>query len=417
MNIALWKGGVLSSFRRFSTYGNLGKGSFLILLMLLTGAFGWYLGPSQSPALASREANPNPAPEVAVKITQTYLILLPESNTSHIPGYPSETQTTIKKKQSGTARSGIKSPPRNLREILSSHYEGSCTAWQERAFRRVLRWKDDFKDITQDYPHVDWKGLSAVIKAETQGRTGEQISRSQAIGMPQIKYQGAWAFLWDALFSQKVDRGKLPDKDYHNANIRLRYTNQLKRIERHLNDENILVYPTNDNPNDYRRARYATWKNLRSHLKRKYEPGEYQVAVDIAVMYLDHLAHTFSTIKQQVEEIKSSFEQNEGDCLEELRFSGIKQNRWQRIKGHPQRTTQLRDVSRVRKSMLMRLDAMVARLDDPRIYSAAYNFGIRKVLERIESGRKMPQAVERYVQQVSIYNCIFNEIERYGVYG
>ena len=66
--------------------------------------------------------------------------------------------------------------------------------------------------------------------------------------------------------------------------------------------------------------------------------------------------------------------------------------------------------------MLPRLDAMVARLNDPRIHAAAYNFGIRKVLERIESGRKMPQVVEKYVQQVSTHTIIFNEIERYAVY-
>jgi len=416
MNMVVRKGYGIIPFGQFGTCGNLGKGSLLTLLLLLAGGFGWYLGPSQRPALASRRANPNPAPEVAIKITQTYLILLPESSVSHISGYPTETQSTPKKKESGAARSGMKPEPRNLKEILCSHYEGTCSVWQERAFRRVLRWKDDFKDIAGDYPHVDWKRLSAVIKAETQGRTGEQVSRAKAIGMPQIKYQGAWAFLWDALLSQKTDRGNLTDRDYHNANIRLRYTNQLKRIKRHLNEENILVHPTNDNPNAYRKARYATWKNLKSHLKREYKPGEYQVAVDIAAMYLDHLAYTFNSIKQQIEEIKSALEQNGGDCLEELRFSGIKQKRWQRIKGHLRHDTKLRNGSRVRESLLPRLDAMVARLDDPRIYSAAYNFGIRKVLECIESGRKMPQAVENYVQQVSTYNSIFNEIERYAVY-
>ena len=160
-----------------------------------------------------------------------------------------------------------------------------------------------------------------------------------------------------------------------------------------------------------------TWKNLKSHLKRRYKPGEYQVAVDIAAMYLDHLAYTFNNIKQQVEEIKDVIEQSEVGCFDELGFSGIKQNRWQRIKGHLQPNNQLCEGSRARQSMLTRLDAMVARLDDPRVYSAAYNFGIRKVLEHIESGRKMPQAVERYIQQVSTYNCIFNEIERYAAYG
>ena len=53
-------------------------------------------------------------------------------------------------------------------------------------------------------------------------------------------------------------------------------------------------------------------------------------------------------------------------------------------------------------------------LEDPNIYLAAYNFGIRKVLEYIESGRDLPKQIEQYVKKVATYNTVFNTIENYG---
>ena len=75
------------------------------------------------------------------------------------------------------------------------------------------------------------------------------------------------------------------------------------------------------------------------------------------------------------------------------------------------------DTAKARELTLSRLNTMLVRLEDPHIYSAAYNLGIRKVLKYVESGRHMPKRVENYAEQVSMYTEIFNEIERYDIRG
>jgi len=300
---------------------------------------------------------------------------------------------------------------------LTNHYKGSSFVWQERAFKRILRWRDDLEDIAKDYSNVDWKRLSAIIKAETQGRTGEQVSRAKAIGMAQIKYQGAWAFLWDAMFSERTNWGPRTIPDYYNANIRARYRSQLKQIEQYLKDNNILVYPSNSSQAAYKKARYDSWLNLETHLKTEFKPGDYQVAVDIPAMYIDHLTHTFCQLKQQVEEIRQSVEDNGAGSLDDLTFSGTKETTWNRIRGYLRKDSECMDTAKAHELTLSRLNTMLVRLEDPHIYSAAYNLGIRKVLKYVESGRHMPKRVENYAEQVSMYTEIFNEIERYDIRG
>ena len=147
----------------------------------------------------------------------------------------------------------------DLKEVLSSYYEGKNFLIQERAFRRVIKWKVDLEDIARNYTNVDWKKLSAVIKAETEGRTGNQVSSAKAVGLTQIKYQGAWAFVWDAMFSKKIKQGSRFVKDYHNAGIRRRYRNQLDRIEQHLKENAILVRPADSSKTAYNTARSRSW--------------------------------------------------------------------------------------------------------------------------------------------------------------
>jgi hypothetical protein len=71
-----------------------------------------------------------------------------------------------------------KNKPAHINEILDDYYGGATTSYEERAFKRVLRWKKNFKDITEDYSHVTWEMLAAIVKAETQGKTGRQDKRS-----------------------------------------------------------------------------------------------------------------------------------------------------------------------------------------------------------------------------------------------
>jgi hypothetical protein len=306
--------------------------------------------------------------------------------------------------------------PRYPKEISNIYYEGPNFVYEERAFKRVIRWKGDFQNIAENYDNVDWKILSAIIKVETQGKTGRQVSSAKAVGMPQIKYQGAWAFLWDAMFSKKIKKGSVFFKDYYNANIRLRYRRDLNRIRHYLEEKDIIVYPTNLSKSfvDYRIARSKTWEKLKVHLRRKFKPGEYQVVVDIAAMYIDHLFDTFSKIKKQVAKIKLYLERNGNISLDEIEFSGTKKIIWKRINEYYLKNVEFKENANSHKLMFSFLSNISKRLEDPNIYLAAYNFGIRKVLEYIESGRDLPKQIERYVKKVATYNTVLNTIENYS---
>jgi hypothetical protein len=403
-------------FVALGRYQALARGFVLSLMPLLLGGAMWRGSTVLHSQIVSHEAKTNTPPCVTLKITQRYIIVFPNSSGSIDPAGPNGLEKVLKRPEKDSESRLKRNPPRDLKKILTNHYKGSSFIWQERAFRRVLRWRDDLEDIAKDYSNVDWKRLSAVIKAETQGRTGEQVSRAKAIGMAQIKYQGAWAFLWDAMFSEKTNRGSPAIKDYYNTNIRARYRSQLKQIKQYLNDNNILIHPSNSSQDAYKKARYASWSNLKTYLKTEFKPGDYQVAVDIAAMYIDHLTLTFHQIRQQVEGIKQSVEKNGKESFGDLTFSGTKQTRWNRIRGYLRKDFECMDIARAHELTLSHLNTMLVKLEDPHIYSAAYNLGIRKVLRYVESGRRMPERVENYVEQVSMYTEIFHEIEQIGAY-
>ena len=149
-----------------------------------------------------------------------------------------------------------------LKMVLSNYYKGSEFVIQQRAFARVIKWKKDIEDIAKKYNNVDWKKLCAIAKAETEGKTGNQVSSAMAIGMTQIKYQGAWAFFWDMVFSKRVRHGSRYVKDYYNENLRARYSSQLDQAIRYLEENSIIVYPKSVSRSDkgYKRARFQSWK-------------------------------------------------------------------------------------------------------------------------------------------------------------
>ena len=307
----------------------------------------------------------------------------------------------------------VDNDPRTLKEILREYYDGSEFVIQQLAFERVLRWKEDLEGIAEKYANLDWKILSATIKVETQGRSGSQVSYAKAIGMAQIRYQGAWAFVWDAMFSTKIKEGSSFIPDYYNSCIRKRYGIQLNQIRKYLEDHSILVLPETQSRSEeeYRKARSDTWENLKQHLKREFKPGEYQVAVDIAAMYMDHLINITDEIEKQVSEIKQVLEHNDNISVDEIKFPGSTMIRWQRIRKHLGRDEESRRNAKEHESTLTRLNEILAKLRDPNIHPAAYNFGIAKVIEYVEAGRHLPTEIGRYAEKVSRYKAIFNQIE------
>lgn len=303
--------------------------------------------------------------------------------------------------------------PKALRNILENYFEETDIVHQERAFKRVISWKADLENIAAKYHNVNWKMLSAIIKAETQGKTGRQESRAKAVGISQIKYQGAWAFIWDALFRQEIKSGSGYVKDYYNAQLRARYHDQLQHICQYLEKNKILVKPAGRSEKLYRKARSVSWTNLKAHLEKKYKPGEYQIAVDIAAIYIDHLITTFQSVKHQVAKIKECVGDNQFDDFSKISLSGTTETRWNSIKS---KLSSHKDEHNFRKITLDRLDHILSRLEDPNIYSAAYNLGISKCLQYMESGMKFPEGISRYVRKVSSYHAIFSEIDLYRLY-
>ena len=295
---------------------------------------------------------------------------------------------------------------RILRDILSNFYKGIDVVREERAFKRVISWKEDFENIARKYRNVNWKMLSAIIKAETQGKTGRQESNAKAVGISQVKYQGAWAFLWDVMFSYEIKRGSEYEKDYYNANLRVRYHSQLQQICQYLEENRIIVTPAGRSEKDYRYAKSASWTNLKAHLRKKYKPGEYQVAVDIAAMYIDHLIITFQRVNHQVVEIKEYVEGSHFDSFSEIKLSGTTRIRWNSIKSN---LLKQKGESNFREITLARLNHILNSLEEPSIYSAAYNLGISKCLSYMESGMNLPKEILQYVEKVSMYHAIFTE--------
>lgn len=306
----------------------------------------------------------------------------------------------------------------DLNEILADYYDGEVTPYEERAFKRVLQWKEDFKRITKDYPHVTWEMLAAVVKAETQGKTGRQVSNAMAVGMPQIKYQGAWAFFWDAAFSQKIDDGAFWVKDYYNARIRLRYSLQLKRIKQYLQSEGLLVMPVSScrSATTYRQARSGTWANLKIHLRRNYRPGEYQVAVDIAAMYIDHLIDTFQQVGRQVREIKQYVEQNQIAGIHDIQVSGTTSIRLKRIEEYLAKRSKNTTIIDIQRLTLTHINNILNRFEDPNTYLSAYNFGLKNTLDYIHAEKNLPEEIKSYANRVATYDIIFQKIEKFSVF-
>jgi len=211
-----------------------------------------------------------------------------------------------------------------------------------------------------------------------------------------------------------VHHNQAISKDYYNANLRSRYGAQLMEIKNFLQKSDILVEPKESikTAMDYRKAKFASWQNLKAHLEHTFVPGQYQVCVDISAMYMDHLIDSIHKITQTMTDIKRHIEQSPGTRINEIVLSGVKAYWWDRIRGHLKNGTDAR--ASYRESVLRHLTAIISRLDNPELFLAAYNFGIRKVLKHSETGLKLPCAIEQYAKKVSLYQRIMGDMAHYG---
>ena len=155
---------------------------------------------------------------------------------------------------------------------------------------------------------------------------------------------------------------------------------------------------------------------MKLYLERKYRPGEYQVSVDIAAMYIDHLRDTFKKLGETLRELKLTISMNSFADFNNVKLSGVKKFWWDKIGQHIQEEWKANPKANKKEISIGYLDYFIKRLEDPRIYLAAYNFGIRKVLRYIEEEKEFPPAIKSYINDVTTYKNIFLTIERYGLY-
>jgi hypothetical protein len=294
-------------------------------------------------------------------------------------------------------------------DVLKDHFDGSEFVFEKRAFINVLRWKSLAEATAQDYDEVSSRLLLAIIKTETQGKTGLQISDAGAVGLTQIKFEGAWGFLWNALCRKKILVNGKEQPDYYNDLIRKQYHYQLERIRRHLVKQGILVEPKNYSKAQMAAACAESWKRFKAFLDRAFDPDEYQVAVDISAMYLNHLKLTFDNYREKTGDILQRVKSSQETDLEDLAFKGLQQSLWTRILSSE--TDDCGNGAGLMKRIVARLKRVRKRLGDPKSWIAAYLSGPTTVIRCIENGDPLPPSSVRYSTQVNQYLKIFKKME------
>lgn len=296
----------------------------------------------------------------------------------------------------------------NIEPVLIKHY-GKKYKNVKKSYQRVHNLRSNVERIANSYEFLDTNLLLAIIKIETQGRHG-LVSHKNAIGLTQIKYEGAFAFLWNAFYQTHITVGGRTIPDFYNDNIRERYARQLGKIKVYLDDAHILVEPDNAS-----KAMETTWNRLKSYLGDDTQERDYFVDVEIAAMYLDHLTNMFQYQNNYTREIKEAVEKTDATKIDELKFNGIVQLLWKEVnKSIPldkgdKKSVKKHQLDR-KKKLLDRLEYIVLMTDDARSWYAAYNVGPSVVLDRIKGGDKIPSGPRKYADIVIKYRHIFNEI-------
>lgn len=334
----------------------------------------------------------------------------PKSDAAEIDFSQDSGQTSVETIE--TAMGAVNTTPEDFErvdDVIKDHFDSSEFVAERRAFTNVLRWKSLAEATAQDYDEVSSRLLLAIIKTETQGKTGLQVSGAGAVGLTQIKYEGAWGFLWNALFREKILVNGKEEPDYYNDMIRKQYHHQLERIRQHLEKQGILVEPKNSSKAQMAAACAESWKRFKAFLDRPFEPDEYQVAVDISAMYLDHLKMTFDNYRVKANEILQRVKSSKGSDLKGIAFKGLQQSLWAKIlASEPDAGGTGIGWS---KKIVARLKRIRSRLSDPKSWIAAYLSGPTAVIRCIENGDPLPPSSVRYSSQVNQYLKIFGKME------
>ncbi len=332
----------------------------------------------------------------------------------------------------------IKKTRKNLDEILHEQYRGARLVVERRAFRNVLRWSGTVDKIMEGYDRIDAAEILAIIKVETQGLNGGQVSSMDAIGLTQIRFQGAWSFFWSALYKKYAHVNGKKERDYYNGSIRTRYAMQLKRIRLFLEDNSILVEPLDETPISIRAAKLKSWERLKQFDKKKRKPGEYHVIVDIAAMYLDHLDFFFTDYSQKIDKIIEKVQTTDMPAFGKIGLDNGARRSWARITKSLKDET-IRDFYNmnegwpsldeyrkvrpilwsildnrfvktgnldIRQQTLDRLEDVRLWTTDPQVHYAAYYMGPTSVLNNIEAGGGLQKKALRYAENVDNYKGV-----------
>lgn len=323
-----------------------------------------------------------------------------------------------------------------LEIILERHY-GTNYAIEKSSYQRLHRLRPSVNYIADAYERVDTKLLLAIIKCETQAISG-RVSHKAAIGLAQIKFQGAFAFFWNALYQDYTHVNGRRQKDYHNTRLRQRYQLQLARMQNYLQDTEILV-----SPYQHQDAKKQTWRRLKRYLNENTDRGFYLVDVDIAAMYLDHLIHTFRHIGEKANELKDHLEQNIFTDMDDMTFSGTRHMLWAALKksvenGLVNGDFNMEDIdtdsidcpdgvsnregetisyhhglpcrSPLRQMIIQRLDELSRRAHDPLTWYSAYNVGPTVILRRLKKEKKLPYVSGKYARDILFHMDVLSEI-------
>ncbi len=286
-------------------------------------------------------------------------------------------------------------------EIVLKHHYGPAYHVEKTAYERVFDLKDHVEAIAGLYEHLSPELLMAVIKEESQGRRCV-MSHKAAIGLSQIKYQGAFTFVWNAMFRERVRMNGKMRTDHFNRNIRKRYGTQLKRIETALIDNRILVKRKSDLA-----SRRATWRKLKAYVRGGCGAAGPPVDVEIAALYLDHLIHVFDNLREKALFIKAEVMRRPWPDVRDLRFTGTRETFWRQVQEAAVSAASPEDALRM---IIRRLDHFIDMAGNPGAWYAAYHAGPTLILARIFRGDRLPRDSSEYAGRVENYENVFQDL-------
>jgi hypothetical protein len=332
---------------------------------------------------------------------------------------------------------GIGPRPQDPTRLLTEYFS-TQTEPEKRACKRVYALRPAVAAIAAKYSLVDPETLLAIIKVESEGRQG-RISHKHAVGLAQIKYQGAFSFLWDAWYKTHTQQNGRRVRDHYNAAKRRKYAAQLADLQKAFVTQGIL-----GPPGDAENTKPFVWKRLKAYLTEERDPPAPLLDVEIAAMYLDHVIHSFKRFGGAAAEIRRYVESRPERDIGEIPLTGTRGRLWalvwksiqneafidemfhepeltggmdeyiarvERERVDVAETTVYKPVGEgppdPRRVMLHRLAYLTRKTDEPRTWYAAYNTGPTNVLKSLRAERGLPRSPDRYAEAVMTYRRIF----------